>query len=109
MNTQIISQYTPDHQLDTSGLNCPLPLLKLKQQLNNANTGDTIYLLATDPHSEVDIGRFCERAGHGLQLIEPKTEPKRDADANTTTKTQDGHQQNQIDSFHFLITKLVTK
>jgi tRNA 2-thiouridine synthesizing protein A len=45
---------------------CPLPLLKLKQALRGMNQGDKVLLIASDPHSQQDISRFCDIAGHVL-------------------------------------------
>jgi len=49
--------------IDTSGLHCPMPLLKLKMALRSVATGGSIRLIATDPMSQQDIKRYCEIAG----------------------------------------------
>ena len=41
------------------GLNCPLPLLKLKKLLATRPGAAGYVLLATDPDSEVDIRRLA--------------------------------------------------
>ncbi len=56
--------------LDVKGLNCPLPLLKLKQQLAKANNGDVIQVLATDPAAHLDIGVFIDKSTHQMLLHE---------------------------------------
>lgn len=48
--------------IDTSGLHCPMPLLKLKMALRNHNR-TPIRLISTDPMSQQDIKRYCEIAG----------------------------------------------
>jgi tRNA 2-thiouridine synthesizing protein A len=53
--------------IDTSGLHCPMPLLKLKMALRNHN-GTPIRLISTDPMSQQDIKRYCEIAG--LQCVQ---------------------------------------
>lgn len=53
-------------QLDARNLQCPLPLLKLKQQLNRMQPGDCIRVLTTDAGSVRDIGTFVRQAGHRL-------------------------------------------
>ena len=55
--------------IDTSGLPCPMPLLKLKQSLHRLSTNDAVHLIATDANSQIDILRFCQIAGHRVQLI----------------------------------------
>jgi len=59
-----------DITLDASGLNCPLPLLKLKQLLSNVNAGDTIQVIATDPAAHLDIGVFIDKSKHEMLLHE---------------------------------------
>ncbi len=49
--------------IDTSGLHCPMPLLKLKMALRNLADGASIRLISTDPMSQQDIKRYCEIAG----------------------------------------------
>jgi len=57
-----------DIVLDVKGLNCPLPLLKLKQQLTKVNNGDVILVLATDPAAHLDIGVFIDKSAHQMLL-----------------------------------------
>jgi tRNA 2-thiouridine synthesizing protein A len=52
--------------LDTSGLNCPLPILKTKKALKSMAAGETLELLATDPGSVADIAAFCNQTGNDL-------------------------------------------
>ena len=52
--------------LDTSGLNCPLPILKTKKTLKAMAAGETLELLATDPGSVADIAAFCNQTGNDL-------------------------------------------
>lgn len=41
--------------LDTSGLSCPLPVLKSKKALKKLNVGDVLKIISTDPGSKADI------------------------------------------------------
>jgi TusA-related sulfurtransferase len=52
--------------LDATGLDCPLPLLKAKQCLNALTAGDTLRVLATDAGSQRDFRVFCELSGNRL-------------------------------------------
>jgi len=52
--------------LDTSGLNCPLPVLKAKKALKDISDGDTLTVVATDPSSVKDFEAFCETTGNDL-------------------------------------------
>ncbi|MCP4183063.1 MAG: sulfurtransferase TusA family protein [Hyphomicrobiales bacterium] len=56
----------PTQILDTSGLNCPLPILKTKKALKSMAAGETLQLLATDPGSVADIAAFCKQTGNDL-------------------------------------------
>lgn len=55
-----------DLELDTCGLHCPLPLLRLKKALQNLASGQVVRVLATDPAAVLDFGVFLEQAGHAL-------------------------------------------
>lgn len=52
-----------DHELDLSGLSCPMPLLKTKQALNRLESGRVLRVVATDPASERDFKVFSEQSG----------------------------------------------
>ncbi|MBL4666362.1 MAG: sulfurtransferase TusA family protein [Sneathiella sp.] len=52
--------------LDTSGLNCPLPVLKAKKAIKDLQPGDTLIVLATDPASSIDFNHFCHISGNKL-------------------------------------------
>lgn len=53
-------------EVDARGLLCPLPVLRLRQALRQAETGQTIRLLATDRMAKVDVPHFCAQGGHDL-------------------------------------------
>lgn len=53
-------------ELDTSGLRCPLPLLKAKQALRDLAPGDVLRVLATDAGSVRDFQAFANISGHQL-------------------------------------------
>jgi len=55
-----------NQKLDASGLNCPLPILKAKKQLNSLETGEVLYIVATDSGSVKDFDAFCKQTGHSL-------------------------------------------
>lgn len=54
------------HDLDATGLLCPLPVLKLRKRLAGIAIGDRMRLLADDPAAIVDVPHFCAEAGHTL-------------------------------------------
>ena len=53
-------------ELDTSGLKCPLPVLKAKKALRGMDTGDTLRVISTDPSSAVDFIDYCDNTGNEL-------------------------------------------
>ncbi len=55
-------------QIDATGLTCPLPLLKVKQWLAQASTGDQLVIRASDPGSARDIPRFLAATPHRLTV-----------------------------------------
>ena len=55
-----------DLEVDASGLNCPLPLLRLKKGLMEVGAGDVIKIIATDPAAHLDIGVYIEQTGHTM-------------------------------------------
>jgi len=55
-------------ELDASGLNCPLPLLRLKKALMEMSSGDVVKVIATDPAAHLDFGVYSDQTGH--QIIE---------------------------------------
>jgi tRNA 2-thiouridine synthesizing protein A len=57
-------------ELDASGLNCPLPLLRLKKALMGMSSGDVVKVIATDPAAHLDFGVYADQTGHQIiQLI----------------------------------------
>lgn len=55
-----------DRELDTRGLNCPLPILKAKKALAEMQSGEVLKVVATDPGSTRDFQAFCRQTGHEL-------------------------------------------
>ncbi len=53
-------------ELDTSGLNCPLPVLKAQKAIKELAAGEVLKVIATDPSSVRDFEAFCQSTGHEL-------------------------------------------
>lgn len=53
-------------ELDATGLECPMPLLKAKRALNAMITGQQLRVRATDKGSVRDFHVFAEQSGHLL-------------------------------------------
>lgn len=54
--------------VDGLGLACPLPLLKTKIALRSMSVGESVYVLATDPNSQLDLATFCHQTGLDILL-----------------------------------------
>ena len=55
-----------DSELDASGLNCPLPILRAKKAIAGLEDGQTLRIIATDPGSVKDFEAFCKQTGNTL-------------------------------------------
>ncbi|TAN37574.1 MAG: pyridine nucleotide-disulfide oxidoreductase [Verrucomicrobia bacterium] len=53
-------------KLDCSGKQCPGPILKLKQTMDQLAVGDEILMTVTDPGFLADAPAWCQRQGHQL-------------------------------------------
>ncbi|MEY3125352.1 MAG: hypothetical protein RLZZ573_1872 [Pseudomonadota bacterium] len=60
-----------DKEIDTRGLNCPLPILKAKKALADMASGQTLKVVATDSGSVRDFQAFANQTGN--ELIEQTT------------------------------------
>ncbi len=55
-----------DKELDTRGLNCPLPILKTKKSLADMTTGQILKMISTDCGSVKDMQAFANQTGNPL-------------------------------------------
>jgi len=53
-------------EIDTRGLNCPLPILKAKKALSEMASGEVLKVVATDPGSVRDFQAFARQTGNEL-------------------------------------------
>ena len=60
-----------DLELDTRGLNCPLPILKAKKALTPMQTGQLLKVVSTDKGSLRDFAAFAKQTGNELVAQEP--------------------------------------
>lgn len=63
MNT---STTPAEHFLDVKGLNCPLPILKIKKALGDISSGERLRIETTDSGSTTDVPAFAQQTGHTL-------------------------------------------
>ena len=60
------TDYTIDIEIDTRGLNCPLPILKAKRALTGMESGQVLKVVATDAGSIRDFQAFAKQTGNEL-------------------------------------------
>tara|TARA_Y100000766_G_scaffold233010_1_gene207578 strand:+ start:241 stop:471 length:231 start_codon:yes stop_codon:yes gene_type:complete len=61
-----------DKELDTSGLNCPLPIIKAKKEINGMDAGQILHIISTDPGAVKDFESFAKQTGNELLNSEEK-------------------------------------
>ena len=61
-----------DKEIDTRGLNCPLPILKAKKALTDMQAGQLLKVVATDAGSLRDFQAFAKQTGN--ELVEQTSE-----------------------------------
>ena len=60
-----------DKEIDTRGLNCPLPILKAKKALADMQSGQLLKVVSTDGGSLRDFQAFSKQTGN--ELVEQQT------------------------------------
>ena len=60
-----------DKEIDTRGLNCPLPILKAKKALAELQSGQVLKVVSTDGGSLRDFQAFAKQTGN--ELLEQQT------------------------------------
>jgi TusA-related sulfurtransferase len=60
-----------DKEIDTRGLNCPLPILKAKKALTEMQSGQLLRVISTDGGSLRDFQAFSKQTGN--ELVDQQT------------------------------------
>jgi TusA-related sulfurtransferase len=60
-----------DKEIDTRGLNCPLPILKAKKALTDMHSGQLLKVISTDGGSVRDFQAFSKQTGN--ELVDQQT------------------------------------
>ena len=55
--------------IDTTGLRCPLPVLKVRKNLPTLKKTDLVLIIADDPLAEIDLRHFCSVKSYGIKKI----------------------------------------
>ena len=64
MIKQVSGEISADAVLDARDLSCPMPLLRVKQEIERIKSGQILLVQSTDPGSRNDIPDWCARIGH---------------------------------------------
>ena len=52
-----------DRELDTTGLNCPMPVMRTKKALLDLDPGQVLHIISTDPATTEDIPELLGTTG----------------------------------------------
>ena len=55
--------------IDTTGLRCPLPVLKVRKNLPILKKTDVVLIIADDPLAEIDLRHFCSVKNYEMKKI----------------------------------------
>ena len=55
--------------IDTTGLRCPLPLLKVQKNINSLRKNHEALIITDDPMAEIDLKHFCSNNNYSLKEI----------------------------------------
>ena len=61
-----------DKEIDTRGLNCPLPILKAQKALAELQSGQVLKVVSTDAGSMRDFQAFAKQTGN--ELLDQQTQ-----------------------------------
>ncbi len=53
-----------EREVDLTGLYCPLPVIRAREEINRIAVGDVLRIVADDPAAEEDLKRWAVRSGH---------------------------------------------
>lgn len=65
-----MSDIVPDMELDLKGLLCPMPMVKVSQQISSVPVGGIIRAVATDAGSMADIPAWAKSTGNEVLQAE---------------------------------------
>ena len=59
-------------ELDTSGTECPIPVLKARKLCQSLSKGVTVKVISTDPLAEADFRHYCQQSNFTFINIKKK-------------------------------------
>lgn len=64
-----MNEHESDQTLDVTGQNCPMPVVKTKQSIDDLAKNEILEVLATDPGSMTDIAGWADTTS-GVELVD---------------------------------------
>lgn len=64
-----MTDHSPTETLDVKGENCPMPVVKTKQTIDDLGVDDVLEVVATDPGSMSDIAGWADTT-NGVELVD---------------------------------------
>ncbi len=61
-----MSEHNVAKTLDFKGLPCPMPIVKMSQEINSVNVGEIAEILTTDPGSLSDFPAWAKTSGNEI-------------------------------------------
>jgi len=55
-----------DHYLDATGLSCPMPIVKTRNAMKEAESGEILEVKTTDKGAKADLTAWAKSGGHEL-------------------------------------------
>lgn len=52
-----------EKEIDLTGLYCPMPIIRAREEINKVAVGDKLRIKADDPAAEEDLKRWAGRSG----------------------------------------------
>ena len=57
------------HSLNTKGLSCPEPLMRVRNKIREIKSGERLRIVATDPTTKRDFENYCHHMKHDLEYF----------------------------------------
>ena len=55
-----------EKELDLTGLYCPTPIMRTREEIDKVQLGDVLKVKADDPAAEEDLKRWASRSGQEI-------------------------------------------
>jgi tRNA 2-thiouridine synthesizing protein A len=63
-----------EKELDLTGLYCPMPIMRTREEIDKVQLGDVLKVKADDPAAEEDLKRWASRSGQEIVGIRKEGE-----------------------------------